>query len=97
MKKIRSLHIFGKRVPVKYVKNMANKEEAHGEYDSSTGTIRICSDQTNKEMIHTLIHEAMHALSDRTGIRQAIDSGVEEILAENVATMITENFKITPK
>lgn len=95
MKKIGSLKIFGQNVRVKYVKDLIKKDQAQGDYCSSDKIIRIDAALKGNDLIHTLIHEATHALFDRSGIRQAVDIGVEEIIAENISTMLIENFKIT--
>ncbi len=56
--------------------------------------------QIEKKEIHTpdkmstLIHEMVHAVFARSGVTQAISNELEEIICENIATMITENFDL---
>ena len=69
---------------------------ACGEYNPHLSIITIDSELVGKQYMHTLIHEIVHSITCRTGIEQAVrESGVLEIISENVATAIVENFKLT--
>ena len=58
-------------------------------------TIEISSSHKDKNStLHTLVHEMMHAMCTRVGIDQAISNEMEEMLSENVATMMVENFEL---
>lgn len=52
---------------------------------------------TQEEMMHTLLHELGHAMFYRVSINQSISREVHEYIVNNYATMLLENFDITPK
>lgn len=68
-----------------------------GDCDSEKKIIKICPKQTQKQKLHTLLHEMNHAVIFRTGIFQAVDEKVIETISENIATAILENFKLRKK
>jgi len=89
------LNVFGSRVPVKIVKDLTLNSGALGYYFKKE--IAIDAGQSSDDMCKTLIHECTHALFDRVGLNQAISREVEEIVAENFANLIFENFKVELK
>lgn len=97
MKKPSSLLVFGKRVKIKYQKNLIEDSEANGEYDKEKHIIVLDSSLKGEMFLLTLLHEGIHAVCERTGIRQAIDDGVEEIICENISMFLNENFNIKTK
>lgn len=87
------LEIFGKEAEVSVVDNKTlHAKGLAGEFCRRSYKINICDNQTGEDKWHTLIHEVTHAIIARVGLTQVIDPEVEEILAESVATAITENF-----
>lgn len=89
----KSVKIFGQRFKVKVV-------PLHGYLglcDRATNTLYVESNQSEKEIYQTLLHEIGHAVVGRTGIAQALSPEVEEIIVENIATAIIENFEFIPK
>lgn len=94
MRKPTSLKVFGQRVAIKYVRYI---KDAHGDYDYHTKQIRLEESLKGKLFVETLIHEAIHAVFDRVGLNQAIDHNLEEIVCDNVAKMIEENFVLEIK
>lgn len=96
MRKPKTLLIFGDEIQIKYIKNLAEKEECHGDFSSEKKLIRIDAGLVGKAFVATMIHELIHAISDRVGINQGIDHGVEEIIADSIGKCISENFKIEP-
>ena len=56
--------------------------------------IHINKDLSEDDKIQTFFHEVFHAMCSRIGLRQVISHEVEEILAENNATIVTEMLKI---
>ena len=91
-----NLKIFGEIFKVKVLKM---EEGLAGLCSSRTKEIFISNNnQTKSEALHTLIHEVGHAVCSRTGVRQAnFPADLEEILVENIATAITENFNLSLK
>lgn len=88
------LHIFGIKVPV--YENAQQLQGSHimGYYDLEQEAIYL---QGVKEDYGTLIHEIGHAIFHRTGLKQAISGDVEEIVVENIATALMENFEVKLK
>ncbi|MBX3018011.1 MAG: hypothetical protein KF767_08985 [Bdellovibrionaceae bacterium] len=91
------LKIFGVSMQVKRRKHLRTKEEAMGIYYPGQNLIHIDADLKGEEYDQCVLHEAVHALLDRLHISPAIDEDVEEIIADSVATMITENWKLSKK
>ena len=95
MKKPKTFIIFGKRIKIQYAPDLIEKYDINGDYGQDL--IRIDEQLEDKLLWLTLIHEATHALFDRCGIRQAVDSGVEEIICDNISTLMVENFELAIK
>jgi len=88
----KSLNVLGLKVPVQIKKRIVvGNMECYGVYRPHRKTIEIHSPRDKA----TLIHEAFHALCDRLGI--GLDPMIEEILANAVELLITENFKVIQK
>lgn len=49
------------------------------------------------DKMNTLIHECVHAVFHRSGVTQALSNELEEVICENIATMIIENFDLKLK
>lgn len=92
------LIIFGLPVKVNRVKNLIADQGKHAFYNPNDFTISVDASEKGEILHHTLIHEMAHAMSHRIGILQgSIPMDVQEIIAEAFATMIVENFTLTPK
>lgn len=91
----RTVEIFGKTYRIEQ-KGLGEKQ-LHGDIGHKPPLITIDKSDSPHEKIHTLLHEMGHGLSRRLGIYQVIDDQLEEIISEGFATMITENFNLTPK
>jgi Zn-dependent peptidase ImmA (M78 family) len=59
--------------------------------DRPTKTIYIEANQSDKEKLHTLIHEIGHALFGRVGLCQGVNPEIEEVIVESIATTLIEN------
>lgn len=68
-----------------------------GACNPNTEEIKISPDQRQKDRLHSLIHEMGHAVIYRTGIFQGLDEKVIEVIVENMATAILENFTLIKK
>ena len=87
----KTLNIFG----VKFKIKLATLDGYLGMCDRRTNIIWIEKNQTDKEKLHTLIHEVGHAVYGRVGLTQAVSPEVEEILVESFATALIENKLIS--
>jgi hypothetical protein len=91
-----TLNIFGQKIRVLKRKNLARDSGLVGLWEPHIQLISIDADLVGKEYMQCLIHEIIHAVISRTGISQGLrEQGVEEIISENVATALIENFKLT--
>lgn len=86
---MKKLNIFGEKISVK-VKKTSDPSHA-GEFHPESKLILIHPEYENK--MHTLAHEFVHAVWSRSGLNQTKTShDVQEIVCENVATALVENF-----
>lgn len=92
----KTLNIFGLRISVEVSNDMPSN--AAGLYEPYEAKIKIHPDHPNKqEFMHTLLHEAGHAMFYRISINQAVSKEVHEFIVDNFATMLLDNFNIEPK
>lgn len=90
------LMIFGLKVKLKVDKKIP--PHIAGQYEYTKALISMNSQhESEKEFMHTLIHECGHALFYRVSINQAISFEVHEYIVNNMATMLLENFDIKLK
>lgn len=59
-----------------------------------TNTIYVNPEQPVREQMVTLLHELGHAVFKRCSINQVVDENIEEIIVDNMAIAICENFQI---
>ena len=95
MKKKTKALVLGKTFKISY-DNLDN-HKAYGLCSPSDSLIIIHNNLSPEDEIHTILHEEMHALFHRSGVEQAISQELQEVLCENVATFITENYHLKPK
>ena len=95
MSKPKKLKILGLIVPIKY-KDLSG-EDYVGTYDRINKNIELHSKMKLNEFMPALLHEFGHALFDRSGLRQGVESDLEEVIVENFANALCENFNIRPK
>lgn len=89
------LLIFGLKVKVKLAPIQGN---IAGTYQPYKEVITLNDQHENdKELMHTLLHEAGHAMFYRVSINQAVSFETHEYIVNNYATMLLENFDIVPK
>lgn len=89
--------VFGKNIPIKKQKGLIEQNCA-AFYCYDTDSITIDSSLKGEQLTATLLHEMGHALFRRAGLEQSkIPTCLEEIIVEQFATVVIENFKLTPK
>jgi len=92
------LKIFGVTVPVKEYKNLIQERGWGGFYDIEEKAIYLDPTLTKEEKMQTLLHEFFHGVMFRTAMHQTkIPHEVFEIIVDNLATAMIENFHIRPK
>ncbi len=88
------LNIFGIKVPV-YRAKLSNPNHA-ALYCPQNNTIVISQDLKKEDVPCALIHEIVHSVMQRTGFNQtSISHDIQEMLCENIAIAISENFKLS--
>lgn len=93
---MKPLNILGRIVKIKKFKNTG--ENIAGFYDFDTKEIGIDASLKKDDAVSTLIHEVGHALFHRGGLIQCnISREVQEIIVEQYATVLLDNFKLTRK
>lgn len=96
MKLPKHMNVFGQKVKLKIDESLPLNVAA--QYDVSKNQISLSSiHETDDELLHSLLHEAGHALFYRVSIQQAVSFEVHEFIVNNFATMLLENFEIKPK
>jgi Zn-dependent peptidase ImmA (M78 family) len=98
---MKPLNVFGKAIPLKFQEGLIESEGALAIYDYDSQTItfeaRLRTDLKHL-FLSTLLHEMGHAIFHRAGLHQAtIPVYLEEIITEQFATVLTENFNLTRK
>lgn len=93
-KKTRSAWVFGTKYKVIITKL---DELFSGKIYDKEKIIYINESDKKSEQLHTAIHELMHGLFKETSLNQAISPDLEEVIVNNVATLITKNFNISWK
>lgn len=92
---MKKLNVLGKMVPIDYLD--LSMVDFDGAYVASEERIVIDTELKDNEKHAVILHEAVHALFDRLGLKGNLPESLEEILSETFALMVTENFKIKPK
>ena len=92
-----TIPVFGQDVKIKLMTDFPNKQELMGLFDPRDLTIHLNIENHNSkaEIMHTLIHEIVHAVCFRVGLKQtSLPQDLEELMAENISTQLTEIFDI---
>ncbi len=93
--RLKTVSVFGKKIKVKY----ALCEDGFAGFYVPDEHVIVLDPRSDKEArLHTLLHEMGHALFHRAGLMQSkLPLELEEVIVEQFATMLLENFKLTPK
>ena len=93
---VKSLLVLGRKVPVK--RSDLRDLSAAGAYCPQTKTIFIESTlKPGDFMTETLLHELFHAAFDRVSLGQSVTREIEEIIVDQMAVVVSENFTLSPK
>ena len=91
-------NVYGQKVKVEKVKNLDEQHNACGAYNPLTKTILIDTRLKKDDLIVTYLHEIIHAMADRLGYSNTgVSFDMEEMIADNIAVMLVENFDIKIK
>jgi len=71
--------------------------EDMGLLDEEAGTLSINMNQSEEDLLNTLVHELGHALFRRCGFNQGVQDQLEESIVQSYANMITEVFNLKLK
>lgn len=74
-----------------------NSEENHGLICHEELKIFLDKSLEGDDKVQTLCHESIHAILHRIGVTQAISEGIEEIIADSIATWFVETFELKGK
>lgn len=95
MKFPKFFNIFGLKVKLKIGGLPSN---VAGQYEPQKNLITLNEfHETDKELLHTALHEVGHVLFYRVSINQGVSYEVHEFIVNNYATMLLENFEVKPK
>jgi hypothetical protein len=88
-------NVFGREVPVR-IQEMDAKDA--GEYCETKKEITINTSQKGELLVPTMVHELFHATVDRVALIQTgISDDMWEVIVENFATVVCENFDLIPQ
>lgn len=91
MKKPTVINVFGQTYKIKY--DDMSKTEACGMTDNIHRLIIIDKSLDGDDLRHTLLHEYFHAVLYRTSIVQSLSHELEEIIVDQIATFLVDNYK----
>lgn len=88
------INVFGMEIKIEKKDDLMVNEGCRGILYPSQCQMFLDKSLPPADELHTIIHEMVHAVIFRTGIDQTkISEDLEEILCENVATAVVENWK----
>ena len=93
---IKKINILGESVKVKY-RDMT-EDKVCGWYIYDKKLIEINNKIPKDIQNVTLVHEIIHAVFDRAGILNAkVSHDIQEVICDQVAKVLTENFNLKEK
>ena len=93
---MKSLNVLGQKVKVIYAD--LSSEAICGKYSYDQKTMYIEKTLSKEQKNITLFHELFHAVIDRAGLlNTAISSDAQEIICDQFAKVLVENFKVIKK
>jgi len=93
---IRSINIKGQKYKIK-IKKCKDEDEYMGLCDTDEKIIYIGAQiEEQSDLYITLVHEIIHAILHETALDQVLPVEVNELIADNIATVIYKEF-FSPK
>jgi Zn-dependent peptidase ImmA (M78 family) len=93
---MKKVNVLGRVVPI-YRLDLG-ESPFHAYYDLDNKTITMDSSLKGELFMHVLLHEIGHAIFCRGGLQQTqISHDLQELIVEQFATVIAENFTLKPK
>ena len=95
----KSIPVFGKPCKIELAKNLKNEQgvELDGQFSRKDFAIKIDESLNNKEKIHTLLHELIHAALQRRHHHLKLYDDLEEDIVRCVEDIVVETFNISLK
>ena len=100
-----TLNILGKDIPILF-KDAVSSEDGSiyrgvflvDKYNEPTIEVSKSANMVKKQIEQTLLHEALHAVLWRIGIHNTnLSREIEEIIVDNIATFLVENWSFSLK
>ena len=90
------LNIKGRKYRISQVKRPTGEDgkECAGYHDHEKRKIVIARGMEKEDKLHTFLHELFHAYIFECGIREGLDSQLEEVVVDQLAKSIIDNFEI---
>lgn len=89
----RKFKVFGRLIPVFKIQGLIG-EGAYGYFSEENWEIGIDADLRGVELEGTCIHELFHAVLDRLHIQQQLSPAFAEVIVENLAQAVLENYGV---
>jgi Zn-dependent peptidase ImmA (M78 family) len=91
--------VFGKKIKVFYKNGKLNDEDSlAGFFDPVNWVIYVDARLSKEEQRLVELHELVHCVFYRLGYRNTnINENLEELICENVASVIVENYNLSKK
>ncbi len=85
--------VFGRLVPI-YKRKGLLAEDTYGYYREDVKEIAVAEELKGEILEHTIIHELFHAVLDRLHIHQQLNDEFAEVLIENLAAAVVDNYRL---
>jgi len=89
--------IFGRIVKVEVIEHLEDDTGSDGLYIKHRRIIQVDKSLKGLELLDTYLGECLHALFDRTNIRQGVEDSTEEIIVHNTVQWLLENCNVELK
>lgn len=89
------MNILGRKYSLK-LNNSLTEIGLAGRCSYEPPTIEFAED-TSLDVVHTILHEAIHATINRVGVDQTVPIEIIEVLCESIPNMLQDNFDINFK
>lgn len=90
-----TIEVYGEKWQIKPIEDPASP--LAGLCNKKELVIYLNQHQSKQDIEQTFFHECIHAIFSRVGTNQALSLETEEIICEQVATWIVDNFNLTIK